>query len=203
MSAITYGYGSFDGPWKGVEGDSKSNGKLDGAAAVAVLAKGLELKGTNLSLTNFDEFEPLDFFRDGKSLLRQQTTEVVFGRSDMPAVFVKFWAAVSSGFGMARGDKRGKRFPNCAAVEQMAVWECGRLAKTEKNEMDVVATVSPDFADGFYDVPFFLAELHFCKERDVSDSVVAAVGFAKDLAVLVALQGGAVGIASGEDLGRR
>lgn len=81
MSAVAYGYGAIDGLWKG---DSKSNGRLDGAASVSVLAKGLELEGMNLSLINFDEFseplaELLDFFRGGKSLLLQQTTEVVFG----------------------------------------------------------------------------------------------------------------------------
>ena len=190
MSAVAYGYGSANPLWKG---DSKSNGRMDGAASVSVLAQGLELKGTNLSLTNFDEFEPLDFFRGGKSLLLQQTTEVVFGRADVPTVFVKFWAAVSSGFWMAGRNERGKRFPNCTVAERLAIWECVRLAKTKKNEMDVVAAVSPNFADGFYGAPFlfflffFLAELHFRKERDVSDPVVVAVGFAKYLAVFVAL----------------
>lgn len=104
---------------------------------------------------------------------------------------------------MAGRNKWGKRFPNCAAVEQMAVRECGRIAKTEKNEMDVVAAVSPDFVDGFYGAPFFLAKLHFREKCDVSDPVVAAVGFTKDLAVLVSLQGGSAGIASGKDLGRQ
>ena len=85
----------------------------------------------------------------------------------------------------------------------MAIREGVRLAKTKKNEMDVVAAVSPDFVEKFYGAPFFLAKLHFRKERDVGDPVVVAVGFAKDLAVLMALQGDAVGIASSEDLGRR
>ena len=109
---------------------------------------------------------------------------------------------------MAGRNKWGKRFPNCTVAERLAIWECVRLAKTKKNEMDVVAAVSPNFVDRFYGVPFFcalffLAKLHFRKECDVSDPVVAAIGFAKDLAVLVSLQGVAVGIASGEDLGRR
>lgn len=164
MSAVAYSYGAVDRLWKS---DSKSNGKLDGAAAVAVLAKGLELKGTKLSLINFDEFERLDFFRGGKSLFQQKTTEVVFRRADMPTVFVKFWAAVSSGFWMAGCNERGKRFPNCASAKREAVWEGVRIAKAEKNKMDVVAAVSPNFVDGFYSAPFFfcapfffLSELH-------------------------------------------
>ena len=118
MSAVAYGYGAVDTSWKG---DSKSDRRMNGAAAVTVLAKGLELEEMNLSLINFDEFfEPLDFFRGGKSLLRQQTAKVMFGRADVPTVFVKFWTPApvfSPGFWMAGRNERGKRLPNCAAVE--------------------------------------------------------------------------------------
>ena len=142
MSTVAYGYGAVDTSWKG---DSKSDRRMNGAAAVTVLAKGLELEEMNLSLINFDEFfEPLDFFRDGKSLLRQQTAKVVFGRADVPhhrrrgmrsnlrtakvvfgradvpTVFVKFWTPApvfSPGFWMAGRNERGKRLPNCDPVE--------------------------------------------------------------------------------------
>ena len=82
----------------------------------------------------------------------------------MPAVFVKFWAAVSSGFWMTGCDKRGKRFPNCAVAERLAIREGVRVAKTEENEVDVMDAMSPDFVDGFYGLPFFLAKLHFRKK---------------------------------------
>ena len=80
----------------------------------------------------------------------------MFRRADVPAVFVKFWAAVSSGFWMAGCDKRGKRFPNYAVAERLAIREGVRVTKTKENEADVVASVSPDFVDGFYGLPFFI-----------------------------------------------